>query len=297
MNFEHLKLFVRVAATQNISLAGKEFGLSPAASGAQLNKLEQYLGVRLVNRTTRKVSLTEDGELFLPHAEELLSNVEVAKASVGNASVKPKGTLRVTAPASFARLHLTPIIRPFLSKYPDLKLDLKLSDNIDDVIEGGFDVAIRDAALKDSTLVARKLAVDKRIVCASPEYLKQFGMPKTLEQLHEHNSVCLKGLETWSFSCPDGKQSIKTKSVVTADNGELVRDACVDGLGVAITSTWCSYKELNEGKLVEILKDYPLASDSAIWAVYPTSVLLSPKIRAFIDFLSDYFGDTPYWDE
>ena len=125
VNFEHLKLFVRVAATQNISLAGKEFGLSPAASGAQLNKLEQHLGVRLVNRTTRKVSLTEDGELFLPHAEELLSNVEIAKASVGNSSVKPKGTLRVTAPASFARLHLTPIIKPFLSKYPDLKLDLK----------------------------------------------------------------------------------------------------------------------------------------------------------------------------
>jgi len=296
MNFDYLKLFIRVASTQNISAAGKDFGLSPAASGAQLNRLEEELGVRLINRTTRKVSLTEDGHLFLPHAEELVANLELAKASVGNGSIKPKGTLRVTAPASFARMHLTQAIEPFLTAYPELSLDLHLSDSIDNVIEGGFDVAIRDAALKDSSLVARKLATDKRIVCASPDYIERFGNPDSPEELINHQCISLKGLETWHFDSPSGKQSVKTKNVLLADNGEFVRDVCCEGLGIAVTSTWCSYKELAEGKLVRILREYPVSSDSAIWAVYPTARLLAPKIRVFIDHLTSFFGDEPYWD-
>ncbi len=153
MNLEHVRLFVRIAALNNISLAGKELGLSPAVSSAHMNKLEDALGVRLIHRTTRRVSLTEEGEAFLPHAADLLDSVETARASVGSGKINPRGKLRVAAPASFGRLHLIPALDSFLRQYPDLKVDLHLSDSVMDMVQGGFDVAIRDAELSDSTLM------------------------------------------------------------------------------------------------------------------------------------------------
>ncbi len=167
MNIEHLKLFIRVATTNNISLAGKELGLSPAVASTHIGKLEEELGVRLIHRTTRKVSLTE----------EVLASIEAARASVGAGDVSPKGNLHVTAPSSFGRMHLVPTLKVFLSRYPDLSIDLQFSDSIVDLVEGGFDIAIRNADLKNSTMIARKLAPDRRIICASPEYLARFGEP------------------------------------------------------------------------------------------------------------------------
>lgn len=297
MNIEHLRLFVRLAATHNISLAGQELGLSPAVASSYINKLEAGLGVRLVHRTTRKVSLTEEGEAFLPHAEDVLSSVEAARVSVGAGKASPTGTLRVTAPASFGRMHLVQALKGFLSRYPDLTIDLRLTDTIVDLVEGGFDIAIRNSELKDSTLIARKLASDKRIVCASADYLAEFGEPGSPKELQQHRCINLMGLETWVFDTPDGHQSIKTKSVVRTDNGEAVRDACADGLGITINSTWSAYKHLASGELIHILRDYPLVSDTAIWAIYPSSRLLAPKTRAFIDYFSEYFGSPPYWDQ
>ncbi|PSW13382.1 LysR family transcriptional regulator [Photobacterium rosenbergii] len=296
MNIEHLKLFVRLATTHNISMAGQELGLSPAVSSAHINKLEEGLGVRLVHRTTRKVSLTEEGQAFLPHAEEVLASVEAARASVGAGSALPVGTLRVTAPASFGRMHLIPALKGFLARYPDLTVDFRFSDTIVDMVEGGFDIAIRDAELQDSTLIARKLAPDNRIICASPEYLEAHGEPKTPHELNDHQCVNLAGLTTWVFDSKDGPISVKTKGSFRTDNGDAMRDACTDGLGIAINSTWSVYKQLERGELVQILKDFPLVSDTAIWAVYPSSRLLAPKVRAFIDYFNDYYGSPPYWD-
>ena len=297
MNIAHLNLFVRIATTHNISLAGKELGLSAAVSSAQMNKLEETLGVKLIHRTTRKVSLTEEGQAFLPHAEEVLANVEMARASVGIGSVTPQGKLRITAPASFGRMHIIPALAGFIEQYPDLTIDLRLSDSIIDMVGGGFDIAIRDAALNDSTLIARKVARDKRLICASPKYLAKHGTPKTPQDLKNHTCVNLHGLTTWSFITPEGTQNIKTNNVLQADNGEAVRDACVQGLGITLMSIWCAYKKLQSGELVQILQDYPLASDTAIWSVYPSSRLLAPKVRAFIDYFSGYFGDEPYWEK
>ena len=297
MNIEHLKLFVRLATTHNISMAGQELGLSPAVSSAHINKLEEGLGVRLVHRTTRKVSLTEEGQAFLPHAEEVLASVEAARASVGAGSALPVGTLRVTAPASFGRLHLIPALKGFMARYPDLTVDFRFSDTIVDMVEGGFDVAIRDAELQDSTLIARKLAPDNRIICASPQYLEVHGEPQTPHDLREHQCVNLAGLTTWVFDSKDGSISVKTKGSFRTDNGDAMRDACTDGLGIAINSTWSAYQQLERGELVQILKDYPLVSDTAIWAVYPSSRLLAPKVRAFIDYLNEYYGSPPYWDK
>ncbi len=297
MIIEHLKLFVRIAVTNNISLAGKELGLSPAVSSAHINKLEEGLGVRLIHRTTRRVSLTEEGQAFLPHAMDVLESIETACASVGAGSILPQGKLRVTASASFGRMHLLPVLDNFLQRYPDLLVDLHLSDSIVDMVEGGFDIAIRDASLNDSTLIARKLATVNRIVCASPDYLAQYGEPLSPDDLLNHQCVNLMGLETWVFDTPGGPKSIKTKNRLRTDNGEAARDACVKGVGITLSSIWCSYQHIQRGDLVQILKDYPLVSNTAIWAVYPSSRLLAPKVRVFIDYYLECFGDSPYWEQ
>lgn len=212
MNIEHLRLFVRLASTHNISQAGQELGLSPPVASMHISKLEESLGARLVHRTTRKVSLTEEGMAFLPHAEEVLQSVDAARASVGSAAGGlPQGTLRITAPASFGRMHLIPALKGFLAQYPDLSVDIRLTDSIIDLVEGGFDVAIRNAELQDSSLIARKLAVDKRIMCASPDYLSAYGIPASPQELKTHLCINQAGLEGWSFTTPDGVQNIKIK--------------------------------------------------------------------------------------
>lgn len=176
-------------------------------------------------------------------------------------------------------------------------MDFRLSDSIVNLVEGGFDIAIRDAALSDSTLIARKLAPDNRVLCASPEYISTFGMPTSPHDLANHQCINLIGLENWSFEYPDGPVSIKTRGTFRADNGEAVRDACAEGFGITLTSTWCSYKKLQRGELVRVLGDYPLVSNTAIWALYPSTRQLAPKVRAFIDYLSEVFGADPYWDQ
>lgn len=297
MNLEHVRLFVSIATTHNISLAGQQMGLSPAVASAHISKLEQNLGVRLVHRTTRKVSLTEEGTAFLPHAEDVLASVDAALASVGAGEASPRGTLRVAAPASFGRMHLLPALTDFFKQYPELHVDLKLSDTIIDLVEGGFDIAVRNAPLKDSSLVARKLAPDNRVLCASPDYLKQFGEPQTPDDLKNHQCITLMGLENWQFQSVSGKQTIKARGNLRIDNGEAVRDACINGLGITVNSSWSAYQQLKTGQLTQILGDYPLVSNTAIWAVYPSSRLLAPKVRAFIDYFVQHFGDTPYWDK
>lgn len=296
MNVEHLKLFVRLAATNNISAAGRDLSISPAVASSYISKLEEGLGVRLVHRTTRSVSLTEEGVAFLPHAEEVLLSMEAARAAVGAGDASPKGTLRVTASASFGRMHLMPELKRFLSRYPDLTVDFRFTDTIVDLVEGGFDLAIRNAELHDSTLIARQLAPDRRIVCASPDYLQQFGEPSSPQDLHEHQCIVLAGLENWVFDTDDGRASIKTKGRFRTDNGEALREACVAGIGIAINSTWSVYQQIERGELVEILGDTPLVSNTAIWAVYPSARLLAPKVRAFIDYFADCYGSPPYWD-
>lgn len=297
MNIEHLRLFVRIAATHNISLAGKELGLSPAVSSSHINKLEDGLGIRLLHRTTRKVSLTEEGQAFLPHAQDVLDSIETAQASLGVGSVSPQGKLRVAASASFGRMHLLPALNGFLKRYPELMVDLHLSDSVVDMVEGGFDIAIRDAKLNDSTLIARKLSPVTRMLCASPSYLTEYGEPQSPDDLLNHNCINLIGIDTWVLNTPTGPKSIKTKNRLRTDNGEAARDAAIQGLGITLCSSWCCYQQLERGELVQILKDYPLVSETAIWAVYPSSRLLAPKVRLFIDYLSENFGDSPYWDE
>ncbi len=296
MNTHYLHLFVRIAATKNISSAGKELGLSPAVASSHMNKLESDLGVKLLHRTTRQVSLTEEGHAFLPYAEDVLADIDSARAAIGSGHIEPTGTLRITAPASFGRMHLVPALNVFLERYPQLNLDLRLSDTILDMVEGGFDISIRNSALHDSSFVATKLASDKRLLFASPSYLERFGSPTIPEDLLQHRCITLPALDSWHFDTPTGKKSIKNQSQLRIDNGEAIRDACLNGYGITICSQWCAYEYVQRGELVPVLTDYPLVSNTAIWAVYPSTRLLAPKVRLFIDFLKQHFGRKPYWE-
>ena len=296
MNLEHLKLFVRLAAVNSISQAGEDLGLSPAVASSHLRKLEDSLGVRLLHRTTRHVALSEEGRAFLPHAEEVLASAEAARAAVGAGTTTPTGTLRITASASFGRMHLIPGLAGFLARYPDLELDLRLTDTIVDLVEGGFDIAIRNSALKDSSLIARRLAPDKRILCAYPQYLQRHGTPTRPAELKHHECLTLIGMDQWSFQHENRVEVIRIKGRIRTDNGEAVRDACAAGLGITLSSTWSLYRHLARGELVEVLPETPLVNETGIWAIYSSSRQLAPKIRAFLDYFSEYFGSPPYWD-
>ena len=294
MNINHLKLFIHIAKLGNIRQAGKVLGLSPAVSSAQINKLEEFLGTRLLHRTTRKVSLTVEGEVFLPHAHEILERIQAGMASIVASSVHPNGKIRISAPASFGRMHIVPLLNKFLTQYPNLEIELHLSDTLVNLVEGGFDLAIRNTSSNNSKLIQKKIADDKRILCASPSYLSKFGTPKVPTDLLKHNCVNLIGLESWNFSTINGPLIIKTNNKFRTDNGEAARDATIFGLGISQNSRWCCYKQLESGKLVQVLEPYPLISDVAIWAVYPNSRLLSPKVAVFLDFLKFQFSDPPW---
>ncbi|MCH9695541.1 MAG: LysR family transcriptional regulator [Gammaproteobacteria bacterium] len=295
MDIDSLALFVRAARLRNIRAAGRELGVSPATASARIAKLEQELGVRLLQRTTRSVSLTEDGEALLPHADQVLDSVSAAHAAVGSEVASPSGRLRVTAPASFGRMHMVPALPDFFERYPDLTLDLHLSDQIEDLVEGGFDVAIRDMRLPSSTLVSRKLAPDQRIICASPDYIERHGAPESLDELVSHRCVIFRGIEKWDFIDGDKLRSIRVSGQLIVDNGEAMRDATLAGLGPSINATWSVSEHLRSGALVPVLSGFKLA-EATISAVYPLGRLVTPKVRVFIDFFVDRFGSPPYWD-
>jgi DNA-binding transcriptional LysR family regulator len=289
-------LFVRAARLGNVSAAGREFGVSAAVASARLAALERQLDVRLLHRTTRRVSLTQEGEAFIAHAEALLDAADAARASVGRARDEPQGRLRVSMTSSFGRQHVSPVLPAFLRRYPGVSLDLRLSDRMVDLVDEGIDVAIRLGALKDSSLVARKLTVNRRVICCAPAYLETHGVPHHPAELAQHECMVLSDQRDWSFVTPTGPVSVRVGGRLATDNGEVIRDALLAGFGIALKSTWDVGPYLASGALVTLLDSYPLAEAVAIWAVYPTRAFVPAKTTAFIDFLAAHFGDPPYWD-
>lgn len=290
-------LFVRVCATRNLSAAGREFGLSPAASSARMAQLERQLGARLLHRTTRQIALTQDGEAFLERAVALLEAADLAQSSVGGGAGGPQGLLRVAASVSFGRLHIMPALADFLAQYPGIRLDLRLSDRVIDMAANGIDVAVRIGPLRDSALVARKLATSRLWLCAAPDYLARHGMPRRPEELAAHQCLVLEGTNPWPFR--DGASVLKVRvgGRMQSDNGEALRDAAVAGLGIALQSTWAMVDQLKSGSLVRVLADFPMAVETVVSAQYLNRSYLPPKTAAFIDFFAARFGPVPYWDE
>jgi len=288
-----LRLFLRIAERGAVSAAARDLSLSPASASARLVKLEDLVGFRLFNRTTRAVSLTTDGAAFLPYAQHALETLESGLSSVSGQEAGAKGLLRMTLPGSFGRMHIIPRLAEFHARHPLVRLDLRLSDEVLDVVEGAYDLIIRNAPLSDSSIIARKLAPDQRILAASPAYLAKHGTPATPEELTDHQCVVLADNNKWKFV---NGQIINVPRSFVVNDGEAVRLLLESGMGISIKSLWNASESLKAGRLVEVLPDYPLVADSSIWALYPSNRIVAPKVRAMIDFLLDQFQPVPPWE-
>ncbi len=300
MDSDSLRLFVLAAEQLNISGAGRALGLAPAVASARLAKLERTLGAELLHRSTRKVALSLDGAEFLPYAREILAQESAARAALGLESAAATGTLRFAAPSTFAHLYIAPLLPEFLVRHPDLSLDLRLSDTPFDLIEGSFDLALRNAALSDSSLKARKLADDRRILCASPDYLDRQGLPRHPDDLAMHQLVGFRDLSPKRLIGPDGTPAQfdprRAGCRLVVDDGLSQKVATTAGAGISMNSLWSVHREIADGSLVRVLPAYEIDDRAALWLIYPQSNVLTAKVRTFIDFLLDKIGNPPVWD-
>jgi DNA-binding transcriptional LysR family regulator len=294
---QEITVFARIVGAGSLSGAARDLGMSTAVVSRRLAALEARLGVRLVNRTTRSLHLTDEGAAYYETCNRVLADIEEADAAVAAGRAEPRGVLRVALPASFGHQHVAPLVPKFAERYPDVQLALSLSDRAVNVVEEGFDLAVRIADLADSSLAARKLAPNRRVMCASPAYLARHGEPSTPDDLARHNCLATDFTMSWDYRGPDGKPgSVRVSGRYACDNWEVLREWALAGLGIALKSTWDVRRHLEDGSLVSVLPGYTFASDVAIYAVYPHRRHLPAKTRAFIEFLAESFGPEPYWD-
>lgn len=288
-----LDIFARVARTANMSAAGREMGLSPAVVSKRISLLEDRLGARLFQRTTRHLTLTETGEGYFKRVVDILSLIEEAEDFVSRRNTKPRGVLKVTAPTAFSRMHIAPHLPAFLARYPEIEIDMHLTDNFADIIRDGFDVAIRIGELRDSSLVARKLAPDQRVLCASPKYLAEAGTPKSLPDLESHNCLLAGAQDVWRLEGPEGQIQVRVKGNLRSNSGEFVREALLAGVGIALRSTWDIGPEMESGALQVVLPKYRGSSAVGIFAVYPCREFMPNKVNVFIEFLNEVYAAYP----
>ena len=291
-----LEIFARVAAAGNMSAAGREMGLSPAVVSKRLSHMEERLGARLFQRTTRQLKLTETGEGYYARIVRILRDIDEAEAFVSQVSGKVAGTLRITAPIGFSRRHIAPYLPDFMREYPELSVEVMLRDDIIDIVGESVDVAIRIAELDDSSLVARKLAPCRRVICAAPSYLERYGEPETLAELSEHNCLSQGYQHVWRLLGPNGPTSIRISPKLRCNSGDVLHEAQLSGMGIALRSTWAVNEDLKSGRLKVVLPDYRELPGVAIYAVYPCRQYVPAKLKYFVDFLAQKFGPTPYWD-
>ena len=279
-----------------MSAAGREMGLSPAVVSKRISLLEDRLGARLFQRTTRHLTLTETGDGYFRRVIDILSLVEEAEDFVNRRNTKPRGHLKITAPTAFSRLHVTPHLPDFLNRYPEIDIDFRITDNIVDIIRENFDIAIRIGELEDSSLVAKKLASEERVLCAAPSYLQAFGTPNDLSDLEMHNCLSAGALDVWRLEGPKGPQQFRAKGNIRSNSAELIREAVFAGIGISLLSTWDVGPALRNKELCVVLPEYRGMSTDAIYAVYPSRDFMPSKVNVFIEFLTDLYGLEPYWN-
>ena len=294
--FREMNSFVAVDEAGSFVAAGEVLRLSKAAVSRSVIELETRLGARLLQRTTRRLSLTEAGRAYYGHCKQILAELEEADRAVGVVSGNPVGRLRINAPYSFGILHLAPLWGGFMAKYPDVELDISLSDRLVDVVDEGFDVVIRISRLQDSTLVHRRLASTRLLICASPEYLEQHGVPASVEDIARHSviaySYAAQG-DVWRFTTPQGEQEVQTKPHVRTNNGDTCRALALAHQGLVKQPDFLVGNDLAQGRLVEVLPEC-LVGEIDVYAVYPSRKHLSVKIRVLIDYLAEAF-ERPGW--
>ncbi len=292
--------FARVVEANSFSEAARRLGISKSAVSKQIARLEDHLGARLLNRTTRRISPTEVGAAFYERCARIIAEVEEAELAVTRLQEEPRGVLRVNAPMSFGILHLAPAISVFLKRYPDMDIDLTLNDRFVDLIDEGYDLAIRIGTMADSSLIARKLAPSRLVLCAAPAYLRRSGMPAEPRELAGHDCLVYSlatGGDLWKFTDTEGKpHPVRVTARLRVNNGDVMRDIAASGLGLTVLPNFIAAKDLEKGTLVPVLTDYSLP-ETAVSAVYPQNRHLSTKIRVFVDFLASRFGPVPYWEQ
>ena len=287
MKIEDVILFERIASLNSVSAGGSDCGLSATASSDRLKRLEADLGCTLLNRTTRSMSLTHQGTRFLRYARNLLDTYEAARHSVGKRADTPTGLLRVAAPSLFGKKFLPKVIRSFLANYPETRLSLKLSDEILNYTAEGIDAAIRIGKLKDSTMVARKLGDSHRILCASPSYLQQHGMPSRPSDLEDHSCIIFVGEDTWRLRKATKTERVRVSGRFDTNSAEMATQAALEGVGIALRSLWDIADDLEAGRLVRVLPHYSVPTEMSIYAIYPPGRFISPAAKAFVELVDN----------
>jgi DNA-binding transcriptional LysR family regulator len=293
-----MRIFVEVAKAAGFSAAANKIGLSRAQVSKSVMQLERHLDARLFNRTTRRISLTEVGKVYLERCIDILQDIDETEAMAGEQTQEPRGRLTLSAPTSFGVLHLRNAIPAYLRQHPQVQISLNLADRFIDVVDEGFDLVIRIAELQDSSLIARRLAPCRRLLCASPAYLDLHGTPQVPQDLAIHHCLVYSNElkpDTWQLQGPKGIESVKVNGPICADNGDILRAAAVEGLGVTLLPTFIIGPDLEAGRLRQVLADYCPPAIS-IHAVFPSRRYLSAKVRSFVDFMAVYFGNQPEWD-
>lgn len=286
MEWEGITEFVYVAESESFTKASKKLEISTAQVSRQISSLENRLNIKLFYRTTRKVSLTEEGGIFYQHCRSVLDGLDAAKRSITNLQSKPQGKIKLTAPITYGEQHILPLVNDFIKLYPDVNVSAHLSNQQVDLVDEGFDLAIRLGKLSDSSLMAKKLGKRTNYVCASPEYIQKQGIPHTLSELEKHS--CLLGtLDHWRFKESGRSKSIRVTGCLRYNNGHGLVDAAIKGLGIVQLPDYYIQHYIENGALITLLDNYK-ETDEGIWAVYPHNRNLSPKIRLLVDYLLDH---------
>jgi len=295
---KQMETFVAVAQRGSLTAAAQAEGVAPAVISRRLDGLEARLGVKLLARTTRRVSLTHEGSAFLEDCQRLLQDFASAEASVSAGGVKASGHLRITAPAGFGRRHVAPLVPQYLAEHPDVSLSLNLSDRVVDIVNEGVDCAVRVGDLQDSSLVSVRLADNRRLCVAAPAYLRRAGTPRTPADLARHACLTLSSEASqtrgWAFTIDGQLTYLRQSGRLDCNDGQVLHDWCLAGLGIAWRSTWEVERAISEGRLMRVLDDY-IAPPNGIYAVFPQRKHLPLRVRLWIDFLKLTYGNPEYW--
>ncbi len=295
-----MEVFARVAALGSLSAAARALRMSQTMATKHVASLEERLGTKLLHRTTRRMTLTEAGQSYLDAVEGILESIAEADARASQSATEVRGRLRLNVPVSFGIREVAPLVPKLVSQYPKLEVDLGLNDRQVNLIEEGWDVAIRIGDLRDSSMIARRLASCSMVLCASPQYLEQFGEPKQISDLKHHNCLGYTlsdrvGTNRWHFGS-DGAKSVAISGTIQANNGDVLVRAAVEGQGIIYQPTFLVWEELNSGALVELELDHTTMDLDGIFAVFPADRRPPAKLRATIDFFVDAFSPVPPWE-
>jgi DNA-binding transcriptional LysR family regulator len=297
-DLERMAIFARVVEEKSFSAAARRLNLSKSLVSKHITQLEKSIGSRLLNRTTRALSLTEAGSIFYEHCARIIEELEEAKLAVTRIQSEPRGILRVSAPVAFGRLHIASALPEFLAAHPELRIDMVTTDRFVDLAEEGYDVVVRIVGEPTSNVVARKLAPVNRRICATPEYFERHGVPQTPQDLERHNCLTytyFNPQDPWRLRGPDGDISVRASGDLHVNDDDALSEAVLRGLGIALLPTFIIGKALQTGRLRSVLSDYvPL--ERHIYAIYLPNRHLSAKVRAFIDYFLQRIGPEPYWD-